>query len=102
MGIPRSPAEILKGDGYCVMNGEAEVVDINGDRVTRFFCLVHLVSWCYAKSSALKSQCWRNSVHRVEVQPFMTAASQVKKQLAWALQQLYCDDTGFTCLANMK
>lgn len=37
MSIPRKPAEILKGDGNNVLNGEADVVDKDGGNVTSEF-----------------------------------------------------------------
>lgn len=37
MSIPRKPAEILGGSGAQVLKGEADVVEKNGDKVTREF-----------------------------------------------------------------
>ncbi|WP_445402314.1 DUF523 domain-containing protein [Zobellella sp. An-6] len=37
MTIPRKPAEILAGDGEMVLNGEADVVEKGGDKVTEAF-----------------------------------------------------------------
>jgi len=37
--IPRPPAEIINGDGYCVIDGEGKVVNVNGQDVTQEFML---------------------------------------------------------------
>lgn len=37
MTIPREPAEILGGDGVDVLNGEANVIEKSGGKVTREF-----------------------------------------------------------------
>lgn len=37
MSIPRSPAEIIAGDGKAVLQRKADVVDKDGERVTDYF-----------------------------------------------------------------